>query len=378
MLDHPSLAIQVRPGLIAVNDDYRHRVVLISIRTHRIVWQYGHTDVRGTGRGYLSTPDGMDLLPGAQALAQPAVRALLQRGATRPAGGAAVVPAALRVRLAPFRLPSPVERAVAVGWDRRILVAGGLDSAGQSASGVFALDPVRGRLRSLGALPLPVHDGAGALIGGRLIVFGGGSSTSSDAVQAFDPGTRRGAIVARLPRPLSDLAAATVGGSTYLVGGFDGRSPRAEILATVDGRRFSVAGRLPVGLRYPAVAAAGGRILIAGGETANGLSSAVYSLDPSSRHVSLLARLPAPVAHAAAIVTGRTLYVVGGTNASGVAQGSVRSIDLTTRSVRTQPLVVRPMADAAVARSGATTLLIGGRRTVALATVVEVEAGRAS
>ena len=36
-----------RPGLIAINDDYRDRVVIVSIRTHRIVWQYGHTDVPG-------------------------------------------------------------------------------------------------------------------------------------------------------------------------------------------------------------------------------------------------------------------------------------------------------------------------------------------
>jgi hypothetical protein len=32
MLDHPSLAFRLRPGLIAVNDDYRDRVVFIDIR----------------------------------------------------------------------------------------------------------------------------------------------------------------------------------------------------------------------------------------------------------------------------------------------------------------------------------------------------------
>ena len=63
MLDHPSLAMQLPNGLIAVNDDYRDRVVLISRRAGRIVWQYGHTDVKGTGPGYLNTPDGMNLLP---------------------------------------------------------------------------------------------------------------------------------------------------------------------------------------------------------------------------------------------------------------------------------------------------------------------------
>ena len=31
--------------------------------THRIVWQYGHTEKAGRGPGYLSDPDGVDLVP---------------------------------------------------------------------------------------------------------------------------------------------------------------------------------------------------------------------------------------------------------------------------------------------------------------------------
>jgi len=62
MLDHPSLAERLPNGLIAVNDDYRHRVVLINPKTKRIVWQYGHTDRRGRRPGFLRVPDGFDLL----------------------------------------------------------------------------------------------------------------------------------------------------------------------------------------------------------------------------------------------------------------------------------------------------------------------------
>jgi hypothetical protein len=76
MLDHPSLALPLRNGLIAINDDYRDRVVLVSLRTRRIVWQYGHTDVKGTRPGYLNTPDGMDLLPTSRLGDVPAIRAL--------------------------------------------------------------------------------------------------------------------------------------------------------------------------------------------------------------------------------------------------------------------------------------------------------------
>jgi hypothetical protein len=62
MLDHPSLAEQLPNGLIATNDDYRDRVVLINPLTKKIVWQYGHTDSPGTGPDQLRIPDGFDLL----------------------------------------------------------------------------------------------------------------------------------------------------------------------------------------------------------------------------------------------------------------------------------------------------------------------------
>ena len=62
MLDHPSLAERLPNGFIGVNDDYRHRVVVVDPKTHRIVWQYGHTGHAGRAPGYLKIPDGFDLL----------------------------------------------------------------------------------------------------------------------------------------------------------------------------------------------------------------------------------------------------------------------------------------------------------------------------
>jgi len=62
MLDHPSLAERLPNGLIGVNDDYRHRVLLIDPTNDRIVWQYGQTGLAGTGPDQLDTPDGFDLL----------------------------------------------------------------------------------------------------------------------------------------------------------------------------------------------------------------------------------------------------------------------------------------------------------------------------
>ncbi len=62
MLNHPSLAERLPNGLIATNDDYRDRVVIINPKTKKIVWQYGVTGEPGTGPGRLHIPDGFDFL----------------------------------------------------------------------------------------------------------------------------------------------------------------------------------------------------------------------------------------------------------------------------------------------------------------------------
>ena len=63
MLNHPSLAIELSNGLIALNDDFRNRVLVIDPRTNQIVWQYGVNDRRGRTAGLLFIPDGIDLKP---------------------------------------------------------------------------------------------------------------------------------------------------------------------------------------------------------------------------------------------------------------------------------------------------------------------------
>jgi hypothetical protein len=70
-LDHPSLALPLSNGDFLVNDDFNDRVIVVDPRTNRIVWQYGHTGVPGSAPGYLSRPDGVDLVPPASLLIKP-------------------------------------------------------------------------------------------------------------------------------------------------------------------------------------------------------------------------------------------------------------------------------------------------------------------
>jgi hypothetical protein len=363
-LDHPSLAMQIAPGLIAINDDYRQRVVIVSVKTHRIVWQYGHTDVAGRGSDYLHTPDGMDLLTTAQARSVPALRKLLRaprRKARAAATNAPATSAPVSVGSAGYKLPAPVQRAVAVGVGGSAIVAGGLDAGGASTSGVFRLDPATGALASLGSFPEAFHDAAGATIGGKLFVFGGGSAHSSSTIQSFDLGSRHGTVVGHLPHPLSDVSSATAAGTVYLVGGYDDHTPRAEIYATTDGAHLRLAGKLPHGVRYAAVAALGGKLVIAGGTVGTSPSANVYVFDPATGRVSLLTQLPAAVGHASAVVLGGAVYVLGGIDASGGTVSTVTRIDVATRTARAVAATA-PVADAAVAVLPKSALLIGGTR----------------
>jgi hypothetical protein len=276
----------------------------------------------------------------------------------------------LSLHPAPYALAAPIQRAVAVGSGRTVYIAGGMDSAGATVGGVFSMDPGTGALRALGSLPQAVHDAAGAMIGGSLYVFGGGSSTGTDTVQSFVPATGAGTVAGHLPVPLSDLEAATVGRTVFLVGGYDGTRPRAEIYSTGDGTSFRVVAKLPVGLRYPAVTAVGTTLVVAGGQAASGPVDTVYAVDTTSGKVTMMGHLGSPTAHAAAFTLASTAYVAGGQDPSGNAITDVSSVDPGAATVSAERPLHQPVSDTAVAGTGTRALLIGGWRGSAVAQVL--------
>ena len=191
----------------------------------------------------------------------------------------------MEVQPAPYRLAAPVQREVAIHDGRTVYLAGGLDSSDVSASGVFALNPATGRLASLGSMTDAFHDGAGAIIGGKLFVFGGGTVSGTDVVQAFDPASHSSAVVGHLPVSLSDLSAVTVGNTTYLVGGYDGHAPRRESTPPPMGRRSGSW----VACRRRAISGRFRRrndLVIAGGRAANGPVDTVTAFDTANGTIS--------------------------------------------------------------------------------------------
>ena len=153
--------------------------------------------------------------------------------AASPAGSPSPATAALVLQVTPaaYQLPSGMSREVVLAAGRRLLIAGGLTSDSASSAAVRSLNPVTGQAARAGRLAAPTHDAAGAVLGGRAYLFGGGDQASVASVQSL-AAHGRAALAGRLPRPRSDLSAVTIGGTGYVLGGYDGASYDASVLAT--------------------------------------------------------------------------------------------------------------------------------------------------
>jgi hypothetical protein len=229
----------------------------------------------------------------------------------------------------PWQLAAPISREVVLGTstEGQLLIAGGLDSSGSSASGIFSLGTVHGRLWEVGSLGSPTHDAAAALVGDRALVFGGGTTSPSATVQRF---TETGTLLASgsLPEARADASATTIGATAYVIGGYDGPTLDAQVLSTSDGLRFQPVAKLAVPVRYAAAAALDGRIYVFGGEDAAGQPvPTVQVINPLTRSASIAGRMPLALAGAVAVNLGGHIYVIGGSaKLGGSSSAPVRAI----------------------------------------------------
>ncbi len=313
--------------------------------------------------------------------------AALHRGAAGLRDARRPFAPAIEAGLLPWRLAAPISREIVLpGAGRRLVLLGGLNGS-TSASGVFALETASGALAQIGSLHAGVHDAAGAVVGGRDLVFGGGSPATVAAVEAFPSSPSGGA--GPLPTPRSDAAAATIGATTYVVGGYDGSGPDPQVLATTDGRTFQTVASLPIPVRYPAVAALGGKLYVFGGEALSGAQAGkpvddVQVVDPATRSASIVSHLPEPLEASAAVVLQGRIYLAGGdtttpqsaTTGVGTTQlepavsangpggldtvGTVWAYDQVTERALVAGRLQVPVSHAGVAVLGSRAWLVGG------------------
>jgi outer membrane protein assembly factor BamB len=70
-LDHPSIAIGLPNGNVAIADDLGQRVIIVDPSTNTIVWQYGVKNSPGATAGHLYIPDGLDFRASAPIRSRP-------------------------------------------------------------------------------------------------------------------------------------------------------------------------------------------------------------------------------------------------------------------------------------------------------------------
>jgi hypothetical protein len=286
------------------------------------------------------------------------------QSATHPAHSPAPAPApgqplSLQVTPAAYQLPSGLSREVVLARGGDLMIIGGLDQRSVTTSAITQLNPVTGRTTRAGRLAEPSHDAAGALLGGRPYLFGGGVQSSLAAVQSL-PRTGTASVPGQLPGPRSDLSSVTLGQTAYLVGGYDGASYDPAVLATGNGTTFRTVAMLRVPVRYAAAAAAGNDIWVFGGLTPAGPTRAIQRVNLATGKAVIAGRLPVAVSGATAVTLGGRIFVAGGQAASGAASAAVLAYDPAHRSVTAAGTLPVPASNAAAAVVGGTAFLVGG------------------
>ena len=271
--------------------------------------------------------------------------------------------------MAAFKLPEAVSRPTVFAALEGLLVVGGLIAADTTMQAILRVDLTQGTVNPAGQLPVPVHDAAGAVVTGRDLIFGGGATTVTSAVQDVTPGASP-QVISHLPQPRADLVAISDSNVGYVLGGFDGAQGSTTILRTQDGKTFVVVGTLPVAARYPAVAASVESIWLFGGEHDGKQVTDVQRVDLATGHGSVAGHLPTPLAHADAFTLGGTVFVAGG-RIGTAATSDVMRFDPVKVSLTAAGHLPAARSDFGVAVVAGNAYLVGGESPKPVDTVVQ-------
>jgi outer membrane protein assembly factor BamB len=272
-----------------------------------------------------------------------------------------VQPAAVEAGLLPWRLAAPLSREVVapkVGT-RDLLILGGLEAGGSSTDGVYSLNTHTGSLSPQGTLVQATHDAAGATLGKRVLVVGGGTAAPSASTQLHTGGTT--VTAGALPQARADASAVRIGDTAYIVGGYDGTAMDREVVASTNDHAYRAVAALPVPVRYPAAAALGSRIYVFGGLDGRGRPvNAIQVVEPQSGTAKIVGRLPVPLTGAAAGVLDHTIYLAGGLSRSDSPKRRIYAYDSERGAVLRAGSLRVAVANAGAAIRGGRLWIVGG------------------
>jgi N-acetylneuraminic acid mutarotase len=223
-------------------------------------------------------------------------------------------------------LPLPVDHTMAAGYRGRVYVAGGYGPERSRLTTLFVFTGA-GWTR-LASMPEQRAAGGAAIVGGKLYVVGGTTSSTIAApstlartMLVYDIPKNRWAT-RRGPTPREHLGVAALGGKIYAVGGrtagFDTNMARVEAFNPRTGRWT----RLPKvpGRRGGTGAAGTGRWIVSvGGEAPSGTIRTAYRYDVKRRRWSRLPNLPTARHGLGVAALGGKVYVLGGGTSPGLS-----------------------------------------------------------
>jgi len=242
---------------------------------------------------------------------------------------------------------------------RLVVLLGGLSASDVSTNAIRVADAKRER--TIGTLPVALHDAAAAYLGGSDYLFGGGDGVTQHAeIFRIDPATGAVSHVADLPAASSDQSGASIGSTAYIVGGYTGSKWLDTIVAFHPPSSVRIVAHLPTALRYAAVTAVGNDVIVAGGSLPDGSASrGIFRYRPG-RGITLIGHLPVPTTHAAAVATGGYALVIGGRGpAPNTPKETILAVNARTGKVRLAGRLPQPLSDE-MAVAGRRLLVFGG------------------
>jgi DNA-binding CsgD family transcriptional regulator len=179
--------------------------------------------------------------------------------------------------------PAPTRRngmAVAA-YESQIYAIGGETEQGVTGS-LQRYDPATDSWVELSKKPVPVTDAQAAVIGGKIYVPGGRTSSGAvtNAFDIYDPRQNSWEKGTDLPIAMSSYAMITYEGRLYLFGGWDGKSYLdAVYIYRPETESWSTGQKMPTARAYASAMSAAGRVFVVGGKNENGNLSTNESND---------------------------------------------------------------------------------------------------
>ncbi len=298
--------------------------------------------------------------------------------------------------LLPYTLNYALSRmAVFSNTQGNLIIAGGLTSSGSTTNNILSLNPSNGSQTTIGQLNTPVHDAAYTTLNNNQIIFGGGTSASSNVVQKI---TNNSSKIGSLNNPRSDSSAITVNNVSYIIGGYNGSAADQTILSTKNGVNFNNYGNLVIPVRYAAITSLNGIIYVFGGQAISGSQAGnplniIQKINTYTHKITLSkAKLPQAVSGAIAVTLNGEIFLAGGQSNTiqnyhtGIGTTQVPNINLTnsntvqliyafnpiTQKFLSAGLLQVPIANAGVAIIGKRAWIIGGESNNQVTNVVQM------